>query len=535
MAPKPTRVPDSSDDEQEAGPARPKEKPPRRSGDDLSGNITLLSRTRTERERAPSAKQNLNNKENLESMELKAAKLQQAIEKTKRQLKKDQRDRSSAPAPKDDDLESEEVSDGENDISFHSSIKSLPPLPLGPPRPAVVAHKVKKIKGPPQTSSRAFLALPEQPSESPSADMDLDVPDSPLTNGGSMAFDDADAGHSPDRDHDGNQLETHRSSSPSPSSGRGRPVQSSTSSRKRPQQSSPPPPPPPKRVRQEPQFAEGYTSGGKPKAADYEPVVRALLLRAMLEYTVRILTKNPFPDVGLQVLWAKECFRSACRAAHEHFSITDRMMKLIQKRGSHIRSQIVTACRNLFASHYNFNRTSTSTAATKANRDLSTALCEDAAFHYKDVKTCTGFAENAIFVDIRRAVVFKNKKALGAIFASHFNPYPLPTAALEFIAVHHCAKEWSTGQFIGAEFQEKDVIDDYNTHLSDLQRWADLNEDVVLKLRGKWYTRASRTLGLAARPTGQSHISLNREELLRQELAGRTGETDSENEGENEQ
>ncbi|KAJ7159500.1 hypothetical protein C8R46DRAFT_1224092 [Mycena filopes] len=178
-----------------------------------------------------------------------------------------------------------------------------------------------------------------------------------------------------------------------------------------------------------------------------------------------------------------------------------------------------------------FPRVSTSTAAVKANRDLSTKLCEDAGFNYKDVDAGTGFAENSIFLHMRRAVLFKNKKALGFIFASHFNPYPFVTAALDFTAVNHCAKEWSTGQFVQADFQEKDILSNYNTHLQDIQRWADLDQELVLRLRTRWYTRASRALGVEAKSGVHTNITQTREELLRQELAGRTGETDSENEG----
>lgn len=47
----------------------------------------------------------------------------------------------------------------------------------------------------------------------------------------------------------------------------------------------------------------------------------------------------------------------------------------------------------------------------------------------------TGYAGNTIFSDIRSAVVFKNKTSLGSVFSSHFNPYPLPMLALEFLAV----------------------------------------------------------------------------------------------------
>lgn len=187
---------------------------------------------------------------------------------------------------------------------------------------------------PPKTSSRAFLALPEVPASG--AASDEPEPSSPVEGIMSLDFDDfphgnRPAGH-PDlatvRDSHSDANDGRSSSTP-----RGRSSQTTTPapSRKRTDTSSPPPPPPPKRQRREPQFTEGYevVAGVKPKAADYEPTVQALLLRTMLEYSMRILTIKGFPDIGLQVTWARDCFRNACRAASEHFNINQRMIKLV--------------------------------------------------------------------------------------------------------------------------------------------------------------------------------------------------------------
>ncbi|KAJ6508169.1 hypothetical protein C8R45DRAFT_436900 [Mycena sanguinolenta] len=268
-------------------------------------------------------------------------------------------------------------------------------------------------------------------------------------------------------------------------------------------------------------------SKGKPKAADYEAVVQALLLRAMQEYAARIVAIYAFPDIGLQATWAKECFKTACQATNEHFKINARMIKLIGKRGSHVRSQIVTAVRNLFAKHYGFNRTSTSSSAIKSNRELSEKLNDGAAFHYKSVDDMTGYAGNAIFFDIRGAFLFKKKTALAAIFQSQFKPYPLPALALEFVCLDHCNSEWSTGRFVAAEFKEKDLLKKYTTHLADITTWAEINKTVVNNLRLKWYTRTSGTI------TGPStdvatNIDEARADALRGELDGHTGLTDSE-------
>jgi hypothetical protein len=116
-----------------------------------------------------------------------------------------------------------------------------------------------------------------------------------------------------------------------------------------------------------------------------------------------ILTINAFPNVALQLAWAKECFRNACRATHEHFTTTDRIIKLASVIffPSIIESSLpapldhearVTgrvAGRNGLPKSFRsaLQVQSTSTAAINANRDLSEKLMEGALYHYKVFET----------------------------------------------------------------------------------------------------------------------------------------------------
>ncbi|KAJ7159503.1 hypothetical protein C8R46DRAFT_1038811 [Mycena filopes] len=159
------RAPDSSDEED-----RPVKAPAHRAGDDSTNGA------RSRRDCVPSSKQDTNNKENLAAMELKFLKMQKEIETARRRAGKEAA--PSAPARDDNEYESEERdSDSGGNPHFHSSIKPSPALPVDPPRPAMLVRKVKAVKGPLQTSSRAFLTLPEAEPEvprSPSAGLDLD-------------------------------------------------------------------------------------------------------------------------------------------------------------------------------------------------------------------------------------------------------------------------------------------------------------------------------------------------------------------------
>ncbi|KAJ7444665.1 hypothetical protein FB451DRAFT_1413063 [Mycena latifolia] len=431
---KPVALPDSSDeevadppvDDSPPSPPAPVIRRARRSGDDLSGNTTFPTRTRDEAQRQPTVKQAVKDKENYAAAQQKIEKLTKDLEKAKQQVRKSAKS-ATTKVVDDDDVESEErdESDTPAGISFKSSIQPLPVLPTEGMRPTVFVRKGSRQTGPPKTSSRAFLVLPEV------------VPDPPGT-------------------------------------------------------SSPPESP-------------------SPNGQD--------------DITVRILTVHAFPESGLQMAWAEECFRSACRAANERY---------ITKRGSHTRSQIVTSTRNLFAAHYKFNRTSISAAVINSNRALSVKLTKKATFGYKDIDTRTGYGANSILTDIRHLTTFKNRHSVGAVFASRFNPYPLETVALEFAVLEFCANEWSTGAFVAAQFFEKDVLKSYNTHLKDIRDWHGYNEEVVNNIRRTWFSRASCSLNLATPANADTHIDPAQEAALRDELAGRTGATDSEQEPETE-
>ncbi|KAJ7059994.1 hypothetical protein C8F01DRAFT_1294242 [Mycena amicta] len=259
-------------------------------------------------------------------------------------------------------------------------------------------------------------------------------------------------------------------------------------------------------------FCEGFVAvaGPKPKASDYAPTEKA------------------------QAQWAKESFKAACRAARERFQFTDRIGNIIRQRGPSSRGKIIEKTRSLFASEYKMTR-STSAVQVTANKAESERLLVKAAFHYKDTKKRAGYAENPIIKAVRQLTVFKDTDAVGVIFASAFNPIPFSLIALEMTAIEVCVKEWQTGQFVQSKFTEKAVGTLYSTHLIDVEKWSTVSPTVVENLRRHWYTKLTGTLvNATTTTTGPSNIDDEQEAALRAELEGRTGDTDSEPEAEEE-
>ncbi|KAJ7263642.1 hypothetical protein B0H12DRAFT_1068964 [Mycena haematopus] len=154
----------------------------------------------------------------------------------------------------------------------------------------------------------------------------------------------------------------------------------------------------------------------------------------------------------------------------------------------------------------------------------------------KDTETRKGYGENAIIPAARTQILFKDKNSLAAIFPSYFNPIPAPYLALEFSVVssisHPGVVHWYPrprdiyGERHGRLVQHSSL----GYHMIN-EKWIKCNPVVTENLRRKWYKRASQHFA-PAEPEKGTHIEEEDEDALRLELAGRTGETDSEDEGE---
>ncbi|KAF8124505.1 hypothetical protein K438DRAFT_2034210 [Mycena galopus ATCC 62051] len=419
--------------------------------------------------------------------------------------------------------------DGENSdasATFPSStvIKPLQEvhLPSQIPKPVKLRHAKRSTE--PKTAARAFIQLPEGSAEErrrdvlPESDMDIDdAVINPLPRSSSPP-----RGSSPSR----SSSPPPRSSSPSthtPPAGRYKRPHSPTA-----------PLPPPKRSKPVPrtaEFRQGFTqvAGVKPAAGDYTDIPHALILRACADYSARIVAREAFPDVPLRTTWGEETFKAAGRVVKEPHLVTDRISIIIRARGSQKRGKMVEAYRVLCAPHFGFQR-STTTKHIEANRRKVVALLEGAAFHYKDPKTRTGYGGNKIITAARQATTFKARDSSGVLFPSYFDPYPLPAIALDFATLEFVIREWSSGSFIQSKFSEKDVAKRYHVHLADTEKWSKLDEDVTKNIRHNWYRRASETFVTESTSQLSTNIDDKAIAALRAELAGRTGDTDSESE-----
>jgi hypothetical protein len=77
-------------------------------------------------------------------------------------------------------------------------------------------------------------------------------------------------------------------------------------------------------------FRDGYSSGGRAKAADYAEPVQSLLLTTMKDYSCRIWTYNPFPDAEDQDTWTHEAWTKASEGGDVTYNLSTRMLRLVR-------------------------------------------------------------------------------------------------------------------------------------------------------------------------------------------------------------
>ncbi|PPR06351.1 hypothetical protein CVT26_004625 [Gymnopilus dilepis] len=194
---------------------------------------------------------------------------------------------------------------------------------------------------------------------------------------------------------------------------------------------------------------------------------------------------------------------------------------LLRKRGTRIRGHVLTKIRQCLVI---FGFENKANPATKMkNEMLYQKLKKDSCFHYKDIEARKGFAEGKIVSDCLKATWFEDKDSQGVVFSTLFNPVPAETIAAILTVIDFCLDEWSTGVQVKATMWEKDVIARHKVFREDVNKWCATNKNVTTSIRTK-----IRDAGAVDDAVVVSTLDKDMLEQMKDELEGRTGETDSE-------
>ncbi|KIM71219.1 hypothetical protein PILCRDRAFT_93972 [Piloderma croceum F 1598] len=278
-------------------------------------------------------------------------------------------------------------------------------------------------------------------------------------------------------------------------------------------------------------WRNGEAPTGRPGARDYELEVSSLILKAIREFEARIVTQDPVPLPDKQTTWVTECWTNACAKLEEKYELPDCIIGLIRVRTSNARSPLKDAVRPRVEATFQFVKTNSpdSKQGQRNQRNYRKAM-RDKAFVYKDRENLSGLYETKLISEVIQDVFFKNNRAIGVEFQSYFNPITLVTIAFVLTAIEFNIAEWKSGVYIQAAFDEKGINERFKSHLKGVREWRDGAPVVVDKICEKLYKRAIRNAG-GCIIEETSQILKEAQRRARQELATRTGDTDSEEDG----
>ncbi|KAF7288333.1 hypothetical protein HMN09_01403000 [Mycena chlorophos] len=274
-----------------------------------------------------------------------------------------------------------------------------------------------------------------------------------------------------------------------------------------------------------PAFARGYIPGRRPTARDYAPEPKAAVLDGCRYFEAKLMTKTPFPraaavagTAGPQTLtgMCDGAWVYATTKAGVDYACTTHVSRLITARTSRIRGDLVSDhIRPKTQTQYKFG---------------------DGAYQCKDPATLARRFENPIVFNIIKSACF-NKKfgSMGVVFEEMFSPISLELIALIYTGVQWCIEEWSTGRQIKKTFDGNTASRSYVGMLADVKKWEAMDPTFCETLRKKWTRKLRESAGVEDEEAPPSIVTEQVQERMRDDIAGRTGDTDSEPEAEDEE
>ncbi|KAI8969543.1 hypothetical protein BD414DRAFT_518504 [Trametes punicea] len=226
-------------------------------------------------------------------------------------------------------------------------------------------------------------------------------------------------------------------------------------------------------------------------AHDYIDEVKSLLTAAGSYYSSYLFIDDLFPGPSKQRELVTRAWNAACADCETppRYELSDRMIRIIGARKSYV-FDVATGRKEKYSEH------------PLVGRALEIAL-------FPNTRTGVGFLHPQLF-----------------------DPIPEQVLAFVHTAIHAHICEWSTGRHIKIEFSEAKNTTFYVGFLADLRKYGSKNPSAWLNIRKRMYSRAFAASGGATLRVQTTRVSTAAMDAATAELEGRTGLTDSEDEGE---
>ncbi|KAF8237061.1 hypothetical protein L208DRAFT_1249518 [Tricholoma matsutake] len=262
------------------------------------------------------------------------------------------------------------------------------------------------------------------------------------------------------------------------------------------------------------------TSSGRPKAADYNDTMKALILVAISNYRSNISMVSAFPDNAKESEVLAQVWKDVCVQLDIEAHITPRIAKLIKCffqlykltyiNSSLLRGELKLKMRPLVEAFFGFE--------SGLNRKIIARNCQTAedlkdgkGFVYKvtnaDTMNCKGMYQARILQKVVNVMWFHNKQDEGVVHAAQFSPLTISALALVLAAIECCIDEWITGVRTDIPFSTALYKDIYEDHVRCLECFDKITKqqiltNILVKLcnRGRFHAGA-QPISTAGAPT----------------------------------
>ncbi|KAF8506130.1 hypothetical protein JB92DRAFT_2964787 [Gautieria morchelliformis] len=208
----------------------------------------------------------------------------------------------------------------------------------------------------------------------------------------------------------------------------------------------------------------------KVKLTDFDAEYHATINLACRFYRVILCTEDPFPLDHDQDGYLREAWSLACKEHQVELGVDSAAFNLIRQRGSQVRGEVKRNARPVATLHYGFS-SSPDSAHRSQMATLAQTLTNKHTLVYRDHEARKGLFETPCLIHILQTQWFADPHDEGVAFHLYFNPIPLPTMALVFMAIENCIDEWKDGQLKPVDFTEKSHREKYLAHLTNLKGW----------------------------------------------------------------
>ncbi|GLB45402.1 hypothetical protein LshimejAT787_2200650 [Lyophyllum shimeji] len=224
------------------------------------------------------------------------------------------------------------------------------------------------------------------------------------------------------------------------------------------------------------------STGGRPKAGDYDDVTQEYIYHAITLYRVLLSTDLAFPNHQQETQTVCSVWQMTCNEFDVQLRLTPRIAKIIANRGSHLRGELKTKARPLVEAFYGFE-SGQNRKIIASNRETAEWLKEHSRFVYKiaddDINKCVGLYQSKLIQKIVNAMWFQDKQDEGVLFVDEFRPFPISALALVLTVIECCLDEWMTGIKTSIEFSAKlygDVYASHKKHINDFKAYTVKNK-----------------------------------------------------------